>query len=308
MHHWQRMFERFTEEGRQVVVLAQDEACGLRHCYVGTEHILLGLLREEEGRPADETALRALGITLTEARDKIARMVGGGDEPIVAPIPFTPRAKKVLELALREAQTLGHHWIGPEHLLLGLAREHEGVAARVLLDFGVDHSRVRNEGIRVLEGMPQRRPPVAGLGGPRTARLAIDASWVDGIETVLASLGPEIRTSLGREPDAGDLLLVIACAHDSTASQALRELGVDLDLLWSTLERIRQGRTAQREELVGLIADARRKKHVALEAGQFEEAVSFRDVERELTARLDSEQGFEREIVREARRRLGLHR
>ena len=144
------MFERFTERARQVVVLAQDEARALKHNYIGTEHILLGLLREEEGLAA--RVLESLDITVEEVRAQVARIVGQGDEVTTGQIPFTPRAKKVLELALREALSLGHNYIGTEHILLGLVRENEGVAARILLDFDADADEIRNEIIRMLPG------------------------------------------------------------------------------------------------------------------------------------------------------------
>jgi ATP-dependent Clp protease ATP-binding subunit ClpC len=142
------MFERFTERARQVVVLAQDEARALKHNYIGTEHILLGLLREEEGLAA--RVLESLDITVEEVRAQVARIVGQGDEVTTGQIPFTPRAKKVLELALREALSLGHNYIGTEHILLGLVRENEGVAARILLDFDADAEKIRNEIIAML--------------------------------------------------------------------------------------------------------------------------------------------------------------
>ena len=114
------MFERFTEQARQVVVLAQDEARALKHNYIGTEHLLLGLLREEEGPAAG--ALESLDITVDGVRAEVALIVGQGDEVTTGQIPFTPRAKKVLDLSLREALSLGHDYIGPEHILLGLVR------------------------------------------------------------------------------------------------------------------------------------------------------------------------------------------
>src|SRR4249920_1919683 len=156
------MFERFTERARQVVVLAQDEARTLKHNYIGTEHILLGLLREEEGLAA--RVLDTLDITVEEVRAQVARIVGQGDEVTTGQIPFTPRAKKVLELALREALSLGHNYIGTEHILLGLVRENEGVAARILLDFDADAEKIRNEIIRMLSG-PGRRQQ-GGSAGP----------------------------------------------------------------------------------------------------------------------------------------------
>src|SRR3982075_394054 len=161
------MFERFTERARQVVVLAQDEARALKHNYIGTEHILLGLLREEEGRAA--RVLESLDITVEEVRAQVARIVGQGDEVTTGQIPFTPRAKKVLELALREALSLGHNYIGTEHILLGLVREDEGVAARILLDFAADSEKIRNEVIRMLSGPGGRRQGGQGAGAQGAA-------------------------------------------------------------------------------------------------------------------------------------------
>jgi hypothetical protein len=127
------MFERFTEQARQVVVFAQEEAHALRHNYIGTEHLLLGLLRD---RSAASRALDHFDLTLEEVRAQVARIIGQGDEVATGQIPFTPRAKKVLELSLREALKEGHNYIGPEHILLGLVAEGEGIAARILVDFG----------------------------------------------------------------------------------------------------------------------------------------------------------------------------
>ena len=158
------MFERFTERARQVVVLAQEEARILKHNYIGTEHILLGLLREEEGLAA--RVLESLDITVERVRAQVVRIVGSGEEVTSGQIPFTPRAKKVLELALREALSLGHNYIGTEHILLGLVRENEGVAARILLDFDADSEKIRNEVIRMLSG-PGGRQRGAGQGGAR---------------------------------------------------------------------------------------------------------------------------------------------
>ena len=158
------MFERFTERARQVVVLAQEEARTLKHNYIGTEHILLGLLREEEGLAA--RVLESLDITVERVRAQVVRIVGSGEEVTSGQIPFTPRAKKVLELALREALSLGHNYIGTEHILLGLVRENEGVAARILLDFDADSEKIRNEVIRMLSG-PGGRRQGSGQGAAR---------------------------------------------------------------------------------------------------------------------------------------------
>jgi ATP-dependent Clp protease ATP-binding subunit ClpC len=154
------MFERFTERARYAIVLAQDEARTLKHNYIGTEHILLGLLREEEGLAA--RVLDSLDITIEEMRMQVARIVGQGDEVTTGQIPFTPRAKKVLELALREALSLGDNFIGTEHILLGLVRENEGVAARILLDFDADAEKVRNELLRVMSRDRAQAAPTYG--------------------------------------------------------------------------------------------------------------------------------------------------
>src|ERR687886_337145 len=159
------MFERFTERARQVVVLAQEEARTLKHNYIGTEHILLGLLREEEGLAA--RVLESLDITVERVRAQVVRIVGSGEEVTSGQIPFTPRAKKVLELALREALSLGHNYIGTEHILLGLVRENEGVAARILLDFDADADKIRNEIIRMLSGPGRRQQGGAAAPGEK---------------------------------------------------------------------------------------------------------------------------------------------
>jgi len=142
------VFERFTDRARQVVVLAQDEARGLGHAYIGTEHLLLGLLREEEGVAA--RVLGSLGLTLEAVRNRVAELVGRGEEAPAGQIPFSPRAKKVLELALREALSIGHNYIGTEHILLGLVRANEGAAAAVLLWLDLDADRIRSEVVEAL--------------------------------------------------------------------------------------------------------------------------------------------------------------
>jgi hypothetical protein len=144
------VFERFTDRARRVVVLAQDEARVLNHNYIGTEHLLLGLIREGEGVAA--RALESLGVSLEVARREIEEIIGSGGQSPSGHIPFTPRAKKVLELSLREAQQLGHNYLGTEHILLGLIREGEGVAAQVLEKLGADLARVRREVVHILSG------------------------------------------------------------------------------------------------------------------------------------------------------------
>src|SRR5919201_1481217 len=157
------MFDRFTERARHVVVFAQDEAREFRHNYIGTEHVLLGLLRDEEGVAA--RVLESLHVTLDDVRTQVARAVGQGEEVTTGQIPFTPRAKKVLELAMREALSLGHNYIGTEHVLLGIARENHGVAARILLDLGADAETIRNTVIEMLG--PQLAPPTVLPPGRR---------------------------------------------------------------------------------------------------------------------------------------------
>ena len=157
------MFERFTDRARRVVVLAQEEARMLNHNYIGTEHILLGLIHEGEGVAAK--ALESLGISLEAVRQQVEEIIGQGQQAPSGHIPFTPRAKKVLELSLREALQLGHNYIGTEHILLGLIREGEGVAAQVLVKLGADLNRVRQQVIQLLSGYQGKEP--AAAGGPQ---------------------------------------------------------------------------------------------------------------------------------------------
>jgi len=193
------VFERFTAKARQVVVLAQDEAHSLKHNYIGTEHLLLGLLREPEGVAG--RVLESFDVTIEEIRAQVARIVGQGEEVATGQIPFTPRAKRVLELSWREAHALGHNHIGTEHILLGVVRENEGVAARILLDFDADAARVRDEILRTLRIKPS--PTYE-----ENMRRAATAEWRERPASACAS-----RDTLGRrmslEP-AGWLLVVVA--------------------------------------------------------------------------------------------------
>jgi len=169
------MFERFTDRARRVVVLAQEEARMLNHNYIGTEHILLGLIHEGEGVAAK--ALESLGISLEAVREQVEEIIGQGQQAPSGHIPFTPRAKKVLELSLREALQLGHNYIGTEHILLGLIREGEGVAAQVLVKLGADLNRVRQQVIQLLSGYQGKEPATAGAGpqeGTPSSSLVLD--------------------------------------------------------------------------------------------------------------------------------------
>ncbi|MBB4929266.1 ATP-dependent Clp protease ATP-binding subunit ClpC [Lipingzhangella halophila] len=160
------MFERFTDRARRVVVLAQEEARMLNHNYIGTEHILLGLIHEGEGVAAK--ALESLGISLEAVRQQVEEIIGQGQQAPSGHIPFTPRAKKVLELSLREALQLGHNYIGTEHILLGLIREGEGVAAQVLVKLGADLNRVRQQVIQLLHGYQGKEPQATGASSEQT--------------------------------------------------------------------------------------------------------------------------------------------
>ncbi len=169
------MFERFTDRARRVVVLAQEEARMLNHNYIGTEHILLGLIHEGEGVAAK--ALESLGIALEGVRQQVEEIIGQGQQAPSGHIPFTPRAKKVLELSLREALQLGHNYIGTEHILLGLIREGEGVAAQVLVKLGADLNRVRQQVLQLLSGYQGKEPAESGSGrgeGTPSSSLVLD--------------------------------------------------------------------------------------------------------------------------------------
>ena len=178
------MFERFTDRARRVVVLAQEEARLLNHNYIGTEHILLGLIHEGEGVAAK--ALESLGISLEGVRSQVEEIIGQGHSSPSGHIPFTPRAKKVLELSLREALQLGHNYIGTEHILLGLIREGEGVAAQVLVKLGADLSRVRQQVIQLLSGYSGSGP--AGSGQPGSGEKAGATAGGSGGDTPSGSL------------------------------------------------------------------------------------------------------------------------
>ena len=180
------MFERFTDRARRVLVLAQEEARLLNHNFIGTEHILLGLIHEGEGVAAK--ALESLGVSLEAVREKVAETIGPAGSSTTGSPPFTPRAKKVLELSLREALQLGHNYIGTEHMLLGLVREGEGVAAHVLVNLGADLPRVRQQVIQLLSGQSP--------GGKEDA--STGAGPASGQET---PSGSPVLDQFGAEPD-----------------------------------------------------------------------------------------------------------
>ena len=201
------MFERFTDRARRVVVLAQEEARMLNHNYIGTEHILLGLIHEGEGVAAK--ALEALGISLEAVRSQVEEIIGQGQQAPSGHIPFTPRAKKVLELSLREALQLGHNYIGTEHILLGLIREGEGVAAQVLVKLGADLNRVRQQVIQLLSGY-QGKEAVA-QGGPAegtpTTSLVLDQF---GRNLTQAAREGKLDPVIGREKEIERVMQVLS--------------------------------------------------------------------------------------------------
>ncbi len=243
--------------------------------------------------------LESLDITIERVREQVVRIVGSGEEETEGQIPFTPRAKKVLELALREALSLGHNYIGTEHILLALGRENEGVGIRVLLGFDADPETIRDQVIRMLS-------PTAPQPSTRVSSRPIDPGWLAGLGPVLNRLADEIRHELGREPDVGDLLLVLTTAPDSIAAQALEHLGVDVDELWGQIEHLRHQARSAREELAREIEQARVEKERAIEAQQFGTAARHRDRERELTERQRAQKLVSTEALKATRRRLGI--
>ncbi|HEX8001900.1 MAG TPA: ATP-dependent Clp protease ATP-binding subunit [Mycobacteriales bacterium] len=203
------MFERFTDRARRVVVLAQEEARMLNHNYIGTEHILLGLIHEGEGVAAK--ALESLGISLEGVRQQVEEIIGQGQQAPSGHIPFTPRAKKVLELSLREALQLGHNYIGTEHILLGLIREGEGVAAQVLVKLGADLNRVRQQVIQLLSGYQGGKGEPAGAGGPGegtpTTSLVLDQF---GRNLTQAARESRLDPVIGREKEIERVMQVLS--------------------------------------------------------------------------------------------------
>jgi ATP-dependent Clp protease ATP-binding subunit ClpC len=184
------MFQRFTDRARRVVVLAQDEARGLNHNWIGTEHLLLAVLSEGHGVGAK--ALESMQISLDAARQQVESIIGRGQNPVGdGHIPFTPRAKKVLELSLRESLQLGHDYIGTEHILLGLVREGDGVAAQVLVKMGADLNRVRQQVIQVLHGHQGTPSALSTIGEELGDRLASMAARLAVIERKLGDAAAE---------------------------------------------------------------------------------------------------------------------
>jgi ATP-dependent Clp protease ATP-binding subunit ClpC len=193
------MFERFTDRARRVVVLAQEEARMLNHNYIGTEHILLGLAREGEGIAAK--ALESLGISLDAVRQQVEEIIGQGQQAPSGHIPFTPRAKKVLELALRESLQLGHNYIGTEHILLGMIREGDGVAAQVLVTLGADLNRVRQQVLQLVHGHSAEEPGSAQSAERELRLLPAFKARLEALDQRLTA----VEQRAGTGPDTKDL-------------------------------------------------------------------------------------------------------
>jgi ATP-dependent Clp protease ATP-binding subunit ClpC len=196
------MFERFTDRARRVVVLAQEEARMLNHNYIGTEHLLLGLIHEGEGVAAK--TLESLGISLQAVRQQVEEIIGQGQQAPSGHIPFTPRAKKVVELSKREALRLGHHYIGTEHILLGVIREGEGPAAQVLINLGGDLNRVRQQVIQLLHGYQDKEPAALRLGQAGRGKRKLLSQLLDRFDSMESRLSA-LERRVGTGPDVRDL-------------------------------------------------------------------------------------------------------
>jgi hypothetical protein len=294
------MFERFTEQARQVVILAQEEARGLKHTHIDTEHILLGLLRVDRGLAGQ--VLGSLGVTLERAREQVLRIVKAGQEASTQ-IPFTTRAKKVLELALRESLSQQDNDIGTNHILLGLLRQNDGVAVRVLLECDVDLAELRDELIARAGGAYHLQGDEEISSGPGPA---IDPGWLDGLPVLLKPLGEEIRAELGRAPDLGDLLLALVCVPHTPAAVALAEMGVNVDELWGQVEQARTRQDTDRRAWARHMVEVVQAKDLAIEEGHHDKAAELRDQERELRAQAKSDHWSRLATMGELRRRLSL--
>jgi ATP-dependent Clp protease ATP-binding subunit ClpA len=250
------MFERFTDRARRVVVVAQEESRNLGHNYIGTEHILLGILGAGGGVAV--TALESLGIGRDAVRQQVVEVVGTGPHEVAGHIPFTPRAKKVLELSLREALQFGHNYIGTEHILLGLINEGEGVAAQVLVQLGAELDRTRQKVTELLQAHPEAAEYSRPFRRPgRGAGLDAIAGRLDAIAGQLAAITSKL--GIGPEPGSGP------APEPEPVPEALRQLD-------------------------RRIGEIRTEKEAAIDAQDFERAVTLRDEERDLLARRDAEQ------------------
>ena len=266
------MFERFTDRARRVVVLAQEEARLLNHNYIGTEHILLGLIHEGEGVAAK--ALESLGISLEAVRAQVEEIIGHGGTAPSGHIPFTPRAKKVLELSLREALQLGHNYIGTEHILLGLIREGEGVAAQVLVKLGADLSRVRQQVIQLLSGYAGAKEGAPQGGGAATETAQGGSLVLDQFGRNLTQLARDKKLDpvIGREKEIERVMQVLSrrtknnpvlIGEPGVGKTAIVE-GLATDIVGGEVPETLQGKQLYTLDLGALVAGSRYR-------GDFEE-------------------------------------
>jgi Clp amino terminal domain, pathogenicity island component len=302
------MFERFTQEARQIVVRAQLEARELRHGWIGTEHLLLALVTDDD---VAGQALASLGVTGQRARSEVLRRVPPGEgEPTSGQIPFTPRAKRALEVSLREALSFGDVHIGPEHILLGLIADPDGIAAEALPDLGAGPEAIRKSVIKLIGRPADSRQAgrvivSSGRGEPPRVQ-PVALSWFPQAGIMFGRIGSEIANELRRQPDTGDLLLVLSLATDTLGGAALRELGIEPDALWAVIERLRRDAGRRDQELVRQLEEVRGAKERAIEDEQLEQAARLRDEERQLTERRQALRTVSPELIVALRRTLGL--
>ena len=301
------MFERFTDPARHVVVLARDEARALKHGYIGTEHILLGLLREG-GLAA--RVLQSCNITI----ERVHGIVGSGEEVAPGQIPLTPAAKNVLERASREALTLGSNSVGSEHILLALVHENEEHAAPFLLDFDAHSQTIRAEIMRMLgwSGGGHRHPPPEPVQRERGGGFP-HAVTDDGAFELIEIVTPDIQHHLGRFADAGDLLVALASVPNGLAARMFAALGINPAALQCAAAEARQGSPGRgdADALALKIEKVRRLKEAKIYAMNFQAAADLRDRERQLATearRLAPELDVDRleHALTELRTRLGL--
>jgi ATP-dependent Clp protease ATP-binding subunit ClpA len=225
------VFERFTDRAKRVVVLAQEEARMLMHNYIGTEHLLLGLISEGEGVAAK--ALGSMNISLRVVRFQVEEIIGRGESVQSGHIPFTPRAKKVLELSLREALQLGHDYIGTEHILLGLIREGEGVAAQVLQQLGADLNLVRQQVLQLLSGYTGGR----SIEEPVTGSVFLSALSAEAHR--MLELAADAARDLGHDLiEPSDILIGLIVGADANVADALGIWGIDIEAVRNRIEEL----------------------------------------------------------------------
>jgi ATP-dependent Clp protease ATP-binding subunit ClpA len=298
------MFERFTDGARNAVVLARMEALVLRHPYIGTEHLLLGITIEQEGLAA--RVLASLGITAERVREQVVRIVTTPNQVSSEQIPFTPHAKRVLELALREGLRLGTNQIGTEHILLGLLGEEDGGAVGILVELEVDAETIHAQLLSRLVDL--RSEPGLETRPGRATRHPVDQSWFGALGAHVNMLAKEIRRDLERDPDPGDLLIALAGAPHTLVAAALGELGVDPAALPAAVQRARAKIADADRELPQQILEVTQEKERAIEAREFEEADRLREQQRDLTRRQRARDDavLLPEVLREIRRSLHI--